>query len=52
VKSTSGAVASTASEPPSADGSSLGSPAATPSIAGTEPATTAVPGGSPETEQP
>jgi hypothetical protein len=52
VKSTSGAVASAASEPPAADGSPLGSPATTLGTAGTKPASAAVPGVSPETEQP
>jgi hypothetical protein len=49
VRSTSGVVASTASEPPVADGSPLGSPVVT---LGTEPTSAAVPGGSPKTEQP
>jgi hypothetical protein len=52
VKSTSGVVASAAFEPPAADGSHLGSPAATPGTVGIEPASAAVPGGLPETEQP
>jgi hypothetical protein len=50
VKSTSDAIESAAFEPPAADGSPLGSPAATPRTAGTEPASAAVPGGSLETE--
>jgi hypothetical protein len=52
VKSTSGVVASAASEPPVVDGSPLGLPAVTPGTAGTEPASAAAPGVSPETEQP
>jgi hypothetical protein len=52
VKSTSGAVASAASEPLAADGSPLGSPAVTPGTTRTEPTSAAVPGVSPETEQP
>jgi hypothetical protein len=52
VKSTSGAVAFAASEPPAADGSPRGSPAATPGTAGIEPASAAVPEVSPESKQP
>jgi hypothetical protein len=52
MKSTSGAVASVASEPPPADGSPRGSPAATPGTAGTELASAAIPEESPESEQP
>jgi hypothetical protein len=48
MKSTFGAVASTASEPPAADGSPRESLAATPGAAGTEPSSAGGAAGSPK----